>query len=738
MPNQNFILGKGEKLTASVVIKGGGGEKVPPYTFAEAKARLTPMINATAKSLEAIPSEACPNGQVIGSITLNPEYIAKSYYPADLLNVLGLEAVGSRAIKIKPEKKSKNREPIEAVTTELFVAGTKAAFADWENKLEGWSSQSKVAASFVAIESVQAPIADAKVKGTLAKNKNTIFEVVLHTPGRVESPVKEFNNYLKAIGVEQKIEKTFYAGGLCFAQLEAPSDKANQIAAFSIVRALREMPKLRLLEPAIRASIGPKQSIILPDADPLDKDLRAAIFDGGLPDKHPISRWASYHQDNSLLAAHPDYLTHGVGVTSAFLFGHLDPKLPVPTPYCNVKHYRVIDDAPGQDPTELYEVLSRIKDILSNDNFDLINLSLGPMLPVEDDDVHAWTSVLDELLSSKDTLATVAVGNTGESDVATGLHRIQVPSDCVNALAIGACDTPDAVWQKAPYSSVGPGRSPGLIKPDLVDFGGSITRPFLVLGPDLSPVLSPTGGTSFSSPSVLRLGAGVRAHFGKSMSMLSIKALMIHTASRGDQPIPEVGRGRIASNLEEMVVTGDDCIRVIYQGELTAGKHMRAHIPLPLDTLSGKVSITATLCYSTEVDAHHPGNYTRAGVDAVFRPNENARKKAEQMHPDTKEFFGKGRKGMTEEELRRDAWKWENCLHASVNFFGTSLQNPFFDIHYNSRMEGYNHTPRDKLRYAMVITVRAPNEPELYNKVLRRYATTLEQMKPVIDIPVRV
>jgi hypothetical protein len=73
--------------------------------------------------------------------------------------------------------------------------------------------------------------------------------------------------------------------------------------------------------------------------------------------------------------------------------------------------------------------------------YQFINLSLGPDLPIEDTEVHAWTSVIDDLLSDGETLMTVAVGNNGEMDRESGNARIQVPSDCVNALAVGACDT---------------------------------------------------------------------------------------------------------------------------------------------------------------------------------------------------------------------------------------------------------------------------------------------------------
>jgi hypothetical protein len=69
--------------------------------------------------------------------------------------------------------------------------------------------------------------------------------------------------------------------------------------------------------------------------------------------------------------------------------------------------------------------------------------SLGPELPIDDDEVHAWTAVFDDYLSKGGCLATVAAGNGGEGDDAIGANRVQVPADCVNALAAGAADSPD-------------------------------------------------------------------------------------------------------------------------------------------------------------------------------------------------------------------------------------------------------------------------------------------------------
>ncbi len=462
-----------------------------------------------------------------------------------------------------------------------------------------------------------------------------------------------------------------------------------------------------------------------------------AIFDGGMPKDHPLTNWVKLYEFPGLRAAKPEFLSHGVAVTSAALFGHINPRDPIPQPYSNINHYCVLDDAPGQDPGKLYEILERIDIILSAEEFDFVNLSLGPRLPIEDDDIHAWTAVLDDRLSRTSTLATIAVGNGGEGDPELGLNRIQVPADCVNALAVGACDTPDNCWKRAHYSSVGPGRSPGRVKPDLVDFGGEVDRPFVTLSSDYEPTFKATAGTSFAAPSVMRQGVGVRAHFGGNLNLLAVRTLLIHTAEEGEQDRKEIGWGRVARDLEDIVLCDDDTVRVVYQGEISPAKYIRAAIPVPDGEIPGRVLIRATLCYKSQTDPHHPSNYTRAGLEVMFRPHDSKFSRDGQIHPDTARFFGSKAIGIPEDMLRRDAWKWENCMHASQGKMGSSLRNPCFDIHYNSRSEGQDFTPAEKLSFAMVVTVKTRNIPDLYDRIVRKYVTLLEPLSPVLGVPLR-
>lgn len=747
MTKRNFLLGKGERLAEDIRVGSAPVTKLSPYTFVEAKQRLAPMLKTVATEIDNLPADACPDDMAVATITMNPEYIAKSYFPSDLLRTVGLAPIGSRARTIKPEKKSGDREPEEAFTTELFVIGKRQSFKRWAATFDGLDETDQGAAQITGIEEISFQSPNEKLKLGEEKVEKNVYEVVLHLDeekgeGRY---LNQFRNYLNKHQLKPDFTRRFYAGGLCFLEMEAPVDQTEYIAQFSLVRVVRTMPALRLLRPTIRTGgVDKGMKIDIPDIGPLDPKIKTAIFDGGIPDGHPILKWTTIYNVPGIGATLPELLEHGVGVTSAFLFGHIDPKVSLPQPYSFVDHYRVLDDVPGKNPYELFEILDRIKDVLETNHYDFINISLGPQLPIEDGEVHVWTAVLDDYLSRRSTLATIAVGNDGEGDPAIKANRIQVPADCVNALGIGACDVPDDNWQRASYSSVGPGRSPGITKPDLVEFGGSTPRPFLTLDSIDGRQIMPTGGTSFSAPSTLRMGTGVKAHFGAALNTLAIRTLLVHCSEAADIPKAEIGFGRIARSLNDIVVCSDSTMRVVFQGRITASKFIRVPIPVPSTPLPGRVKIKATLCYTTAVDPHHPENYTRSGLEVAFRPDKTKRRKdkktnRESVHPATKTFFGTlQRDFQTEEELRRDALKWENCMHAEKNLNGTSLNDPTFDIHYNARMEGHNDNKSQEIEYALVITVEAPKVIDLYDKVVRRYATRLEQLMPVIDLPLRV
>src|SRR5712671_6848767 len=100
--NNNLLIGYGERLASDMAAPAGGAAKKHPYTFTEARKLLAPKIAETVRELDELPDEVCPKDQAVALVTLHPTYLAKSYYPAELLKTYGLETIGSRAREVSP------------------------------------------------------------------------------------------------------------------------------------------------------------------------------------------------------------------------------------------------------------------------------------------------------------------------------------------------------------------------------------------------------------------------------------------------------------------------------------------------------------------------------------------------------------------------------------------------------------------------------------------------------------
>ncbi len=741
MPRENnFLLGLGEKLTSPVRIERGGRPKNPPYEFPAARDRLAKKAEGMKRDLEALPREACPNDEAVALLTLHPRYISKSDFPADFLKASGLRSIGSRKAFVKPDEWGIKEHPVEAETAALYVAAPRKAFAALAADLPRWLGGERGATDLTMIEDLSLFSARDKVR-SIPDRGESLLEVVLHADGR--NVLGAFSAYAEKIGATVVMDRRHEVGDLLFLPVRVHNrDHAIQLAQFTFLRVARGMPTLRPYRPGIlRTSTG--FSINLPTEPSLRPEVRVAVFDGGLPPDHAVSPWVKAYKAKGLGDPIAAFQAHGLGVTSALLFGSLDPG-GAERPYFDVDHYRVLDDDSGKAEFMYLDVLDRILTVLDSKtkSYEFVNISLGPDIAIDDDDVTAWTAEIDTRLASGKVLAAVAAGNAGERDAASGLNRVQPPSDGVNVLAVGACDQNSSTWARAPYSSTGPGRRPGYVKPDGVAFGGSDAEPFYVLSATSARRADGTQGTSFATPLTLRAAAGIRTFLGDELSALTIRALMIQRADPGTHSRAEVGWGRFETNVHSLITCDDDEAIVVYQGEMPVGQHLRARVPLPTAGLAGMITITATLAIAPEVDPHHPFNYTRSGLEATFRPHSGKFDKPKQgkppAHPQTIAFFSGTNLYVSEHELREGGHKWEPCVRNSQKFRSTTLHEPFFDIYYHHREAGESPRTQNPIPYALIVSVKAPRVLDLYNQVVRSYAQILQPIRPKISIPIPV
>lgn len=714
---KNFIIGYGESLTESVTIKNGGGEKSHPYSRLEGKNRFLKSLSDLLPVIDGMPEEQCANNEVVVKFIQHPSYLAKTYYPKSFFKKFGMKDVGSRSVKVKPSKWAVKKHPTEGIASCIYVSGEKESFRDLYDYIEKSSEKDSVLDMVRTFESISEFESIEKLKWIDSTQDVQTLEVVLHAHSSEWSILNLFEIFTNSMGGTALKNKAKVVGGLTFIPVRAPKGIEHQLAKFSHVRALRSMPKLRVFDPNATRQIS-TSDFVLPQDSAISQDIKVCIIDGGLGEHTLLNRWAKEIVPSDVKSTHPSLLSHGGEVCSTYLFGKFDEQSKVlGRPYTNVDVVRVL--SPDDSDPDLFDVLTRIESVIKSGDYKYVNLSLGPRMSIDDDDVHVWTSVIDALLQNGDCLATVAIGNDGE--LAGDLGRIQPPSDMVNCFSIGAHDSNGEAWNRAPYSCIGPGRSPGIVKPDAVAFGGVEGNLFNVYSPLTHQIIG-TMGTSYAAPLALRVAAGIDAITDIDLSPSTVKALMIHNAVKGSQSMHEVGWGKLPETPEEAIeCLGDEAV-IVYQGSLEHSQHLRIPVPLPEGLNCTWIHLKATFCINTVTDPEHPLHYTRAGLDITFRPNSLKIKDDGPEHAPTGSFYSSKQLYMNEEECREDAHKWETCISRSRRFKSSTLKEPVFDVKYHSREQGAA-TPGElsPLRYSLIVSIRAVGDTNLYNSVLQQY-----------------
>lgn len=727
---RNVLIANGQELIGSLSWPQGGGPKWHPYTLADVQEALHPQLMAISRTARVVPKAYSPRGEITAQVVLHPTFLAKSHFPAGILRDAGLTILGSRSVRITP-RAGRSDMPGPQDTAEIMVAGTADEFEAMDHYLHDPALTAGRQEQFTHIETIHAYASQAKLRLDPDTPWPDVVHLTLHAHEGDTDILSAFQTLVVELGGELTPRGFRFVPGLAFVAARLPADRVAELARFERIRLVRSMPRLRgelNLTAALRRTFP---TLSLPTPMPLVQAPRVAVFDGGT-----AQAFGDHVTDlaaPNLPATAINDLAHGVNVTSTLLFGPIDPKqAALPAPRCRVDHHRVL---PSTDsPEQALDVLDRIITALRSARttgrpYRFANISLGPVATFFDDDIHEWTSRLDTELADGGTLCTAAVGNNGDLD--GELARIQPPGDAVNVFAIGAADTRRKKWGRAPYSATGPGRSPGFVKPDVLAFGGSTADPLPVFSPLAGSVVA-VGGTSFASPLALRTAIGVDALSQARFAPITLQSLLINAAEfRRRQKRTDVGWGRIPLDPENVLYTPLDVVRVVYQGLTRPGHPQKALIPIPRGLPPGtKVRIGATFCYRAPVDSAHAINYTRAGlwVRCYKAPGK------------TLPLFGTGMY-KTEEELRRDAMRWDTVLNNGCTVEVEELDAPYFHINYQVRDESEAMRVDDAvpMPYALVVTLQAPGVVDLMARVQADFPVLqtlpVEQQVPVGGAP---
>ncbi|MDR2394810.1 MAG: S8 family peptidase [Treponema sp.] len=661
----------------------------------ETQKSLIQQLEALEQAIAKLPTGACPGDYVVLVLVLHPEESGSIDFPVQWLP-------GARILGSRPSRKGPG-------TINCYMAVQKQYIAALAEKVRnGTPDLDRFLACFVSINLLGPEHRLKKLGNVQNYPGDEHFEIALHifSDGPEGFPLEAFCAYAQEVGFRVKREHRFLTQQLLFVPVRGPLEKLPDLARFTFIRQIQEVPRMR---PFISRRQVVHKELQLPLGEPLSQAPRVAIFDGGLPEAHPIDHFITqYVPLNPDAETMPGGEEHGLGVTSAFLFGPLQPAEEIKRPYAPVAVFRLVDsNCEKADDLHMYQSLEYIRQILTGGGFEFVNISVAPQISAEDHDVHAWTTVLDELACKEGLFITVAGGNNGS----LSNPRIEVPGDGVNIVSVGAADRQGQGWKRAPYAAQGPDRSPALVKPDMVVFGGSDKDPFRVLAPGEGLCIATETGTSFAAPYLLRHAVGLRVLGGEAVSVLTIRALLIHYADRGGNRVFDVGWG--CPPPPEVIIAGfPGEIRLIYQGKAAPGYKIQADVPVPDADFQGPVRIEGTFCYMSPVSHHDPVAYTKTALDIDFISCEDVASGRDSRFP-VLEFFDMADGNAPGRGLTRDQYP-EILLKATVKsgehiLDARDVAGAYFEIRRVDSSDKNRHQRGHEIAYSLVITVTKEN-----------------------------
>ncbi|MBV1690386.1 S8 family peptidase [Novosphingobium sp. G106] len=458
-----------------------------------------------------------------------------------------------------------------------------------------------------------------------------------------------------------KVINTYKGDNLLLCRVEGSGDAIREILQLSEVSAI-ELPPQPDLQMDDLGEITTEA--VFPGDAPAEEAIAIAVIDSGINSGHPLLTHAvrgSIVGKSSWTDA--DEVGHGTSVASMALYGDVGARAldnSFDAPFW-VASARVVDEK-GNFPKEITvpEIMeSSIRSLHKDHGCRIFNISLGdPKLIYSGGRAGVWASKLDELARELDILFVVSSGNQKDLSALYGEQilkkypsylldpssRILDPATAANVLCVGSIahanglDGEDAdlvgvrpiceADQPSPFTRTGPGIR-GMIKPDLVDYGGTAvwdgpTKSLLNGGKKPSAgvwafhhkpidrLFRARSGTSFSAPAVAHKAAiilaenpNAPANFLRAMLALSGEmpsASLEVLASHGKQaPLMVCGNG--VPNVENALGSDDSRVILYANDDLMPDHFAVFEVPVPplFQTTKGTREIKVALAFDPPV-----------------------------------------------------------------------------------------------------------------------------------------
>lgn len=607
---------------------GGGARKIFGDVTTERRVQLVGQVQEL-RGVFAAAFNRWPNLPAVARVRLKEEALAKSHRPRGLLNasttpIIGAEGFGALLVSVQPSGLDQLAREIETDTARSRMADISTIDA---------ITAYRVGKSPDAVDHLKKRVeeGEAALKLRLFDHRSTALNAIL------------FEAFLKQVQELQlePPEELPYGGGIRIFRLRGVRpDAVLTLASFVGTQQLSAFPRyvsIRAASVQVRKANGtdfppPENGRVYPTVGIIDT--------GTSPTDALLTPWVAKRHD--YVAQHEQDFDHGSFVAGLVVHPRLLNSGQPAFPEGGAKIIDVVaipGKGAGLGEDELVTILEEV--LPKHPEVRVWNLSLAGSAPCSDGDFSDLAVKLDDLQDRFNVTFVFAAGNytvrpfrswppedVGEAD------RICGPADSVRGVTVASTahlahgSSKVQKDEPSPFSRRGPG--PVFIpKPEVSHFGGNCdaTGSYTqtgVLSLDGNGHVAENIGTSFASPLVATLLAGLDASLNEPPSRNLAKALLVHSAVIGAKELSARDiryRGfGIPGNVLDVITCTPWSATIVFEPELVSGlDFVRSNFPIPpcLRTPEGKVrgDFAITLAYDPPLDAAYGSEYCRLNVD---------------------------------------------------------------------------------------------------------------------------
>lgn len=606
--------------------EGGGGGKLPkwadPQQIGVKASYVREVLSGISKSIERkvkrnnyIPS--------VLKLKVNEDALAKTYrreignlFNVGKLNIIGVSGEDEVLVKIDNE------------------ADLQAIMKKFSNINDAFPSNTTLI-GISAITNAE----EFKPQIDVEPENETVFKVKLFNYGNSDLNailIKHFENY--CIERNLHFQRTSYSGDLNIYRLsEITPDSFEELRDFDGVQLVSEMPTYGttmdgFTETNTIAVKLPKVEHIYPIV---------GVLDTGIADIPHLTPWL---HNKSFTKYHTDYINkgHGTFVSGVLVYGdELEGVNYTGFQGCKLFEALVMPD-PAKQKIYEDELIENIREAISNnDEIKIWSLSLSGDGTADLYEFSDFAKALDEIQEQHDVLICKSAGNCDNFTRSAPKQRISKSADTIRGLVVGSLTHSKIVTDLAekntpsPFSRIGPGPS-YLIKPDVVHIGGNsgldernrrvdnTVKSFALDGNLIGKV-----GTSFSTPRVTAIAAGLDSMLNEKFNPLLIKALIIHSAKYPEEmkmPLSDklnsAGFG-LPSNINDILFNHPNEITLILQDTLEKGNFIDIlDFPFPQSMIDDDGyfygEVTVTLVTAPILEVSQGAEYCQSNIDVMF------------------------------------------------------------------------------------------------------------------------